>query len=386
MSSSLNEFAAGKLADLESKTLKRTLKVDWRTDGLWIERNGRRMLSFSCNDYLNLSHHPKVKAAAKEAVEVYGAGAGASRLITGNHPLFDQLERKLAAFKGTEAACVFGSGYLANIGIAPTLMREGDVIFIDEWAHACMFSGAKLSGADVLVFRHNDLAHLSDLIATHRASHDHALLLTDGVFSMDGDLAPLDKMSALCDAHDIWLLSDDAHGLGVVGNGRGAAHAFGDINVPLQMGTLSKSAGSYGGYLCASKAVIDFIKTRARTVVYSTGLPPASAAAALAAIDIMASDQDLVAQPLAKAQRFTRAANLPLATSAVVPVILGSAERALAAQAELEKAGFLVVAIRPPTVPAGASRLRIAFTAGHPDAEIDRLARLVRAISGETPA
>ncbi|MET0181264.1 MAG: aminotransferase class I/II-fold pyridoxal phosphate-dependent enzyme [Caulobacterales bacterium] len=268
MSLSLKKFAADKLAVLESKKLKRTLKVDWRTDGLWIERSGRRMLSFSCNDYLNLSHHPKVKAAAQAAVETYGAGAAASRLITGNHPLLDELERKLAAFKGAEAACVFGSGYLANIGIAPTLMREGDVIFIDEWAHSCMFSGAKLSGATVYVFRHNDVSHLADLISMHRASHQHALVLTDGVFSMDGDLAPLDKISALCDENDIWLLSDDAHGLGVVGEGRGAAHAFGAINVPLQMGTLSKSAGSYGGYLCSSNEVIDFIKTRARTVVY----------------------------------------------------------------------------------------------------------------------
>lgn len=383
---SLDRFAAAKLEELEAQQLKRTLKLDHRQDGLWIDRGGRRLLSFSCNDYLNLSHHPAVKAAAKAAIDTYGAGAGASRLITGNHPLLHELEQKLARFKRTEAACVFGAGYLANTGIAPVLVKAGDLIIIDAWAHACLFAGAKLSEARTLVMRHNDVGHLEDLLTSERAAHRRCLVLVDGIYSMDGDLAPLDRISALCAAHDAWLLSDDAHGLGVAGGGRGAAHAFAGARVPLQMGTLSKAAGSFGGYLCASQSVIDLMKTRARTVVYSTGLPPASAGAALAALDIIENEPELVAAPIEKARRFCRALNLPDAQSAIVPVIMGEPERALAAARALEAQGFLIMPIRPPTVPVGTARLRIAFTAGHADADIDRLAEAVRVLMGEQAA
>jgi len=375
----LEDFAQTKLVGLEAKRLRRRLVETIRTDGLWVERDGRRLLSFSCNDYLNLTHHPAVKAAAIAAVETYGTGAGASRLVTGDHPLLARLEERLARLKGTEAACVFGSGYLANLGIIPSLVGVGDLILVDELAHACIRSGATLSGAEVAVFRHNDVAHLEALLRERRGECRHALVATDGVFSMDGDLAPLDALSDLCRAWDAWLLSDDAHGLGVVGGGRGAVRAFGGrAEVPLQMGTLSKAAGSYGGYLCASRAVIDLIKTRARTLIYSTGLPPAAAAAALAALDLIETNPALTAAPLAKARLFTRLAGVPEAASAVVPVLIGEAGAALDASRLLEAEGFLVVAIRPPTVPEGTARLRLAFTAGHSDAKIARLADLVR--------
>jgi 8-amino-7-oxononanoate synthase len=376
---SLQDFAAEKVAGLEARRLRRTLAETTRTDGLWVERDGRRLLSFSCNDYLNLTHHAAVKAAAIAAVETYGAGAGASRLVTGNYPLLARLEEQLARLKGTDAACVFGSGYLANLGIIPSLVGPGDLVAVDELAHACIRAGAKLSGAEGVVFRHNDVAHLEALLRERRQRHRHALVATDGVFSMDGDLAPLDLLSDVCRAWDAWLLNDDAHGLGVVGQGRGAVRAFeGRADVPLQMGTLSKAVGAYGGYLCASKPVVDFIKTRARTLIYSTGLPPAAAAAALAALDLIESDERLTAAPLAKARAFTRAAGLPEATSAVVPVIVGEAGAALDASRLLEGKGFLVVAIRPPTVPEGTARLRFAFTAGHPEDEVARLADLIR--------
>ena len=376
---SLEDFATEKLAGLGAKRLRRSLAETVRTDGLWVERNGRRLLSFSCNDYLNLTHHPAVKAASIGAVETCGAGAGASRLVTGNYPLLEQLEKRLARLKGTDAACVFGSGYLANLGIIPSLVGPGDLVAVDELAHACIRAGAKLSGAAIAVFRHNDVAHLEELLRERRDAHRHALVATDGVFSMDGDLAPLDALSDLCRAWDAWLLSDDAHGLGVVGGGRGAVRAFGGrAEVPLQMGTLSKAAGAYGGYLCASRAVIDLIKTRARTLIYSTGLPPAAAAAALAALDLIEADATLTAAPLAKALLFTRLGGVPEAASAVVPVLIGEAGAALDASRLLEAEGFLVVAIRPPTVPEGTARLRLAFTAGHSDAEIARLADLVR--------
>ncbi|MEJ0022498.1 MAG: 8-amino-7-oxononanoate synthase [Alphaproteobacteria bacterium] len=378
---SLDAFAEAKLAALSAQSLRRTLKEDRRIDGLYIERGGKRLLSFSCNDYLGLTHHPAVKAAACAAIEEFGAGAGASRLVTGNHPLLEKLEARLAAWKGSEAACVFSSGYMANVGIVPTLVGREDMILIDELAHACLWAGAQLSGAKICVFRHNDCDQVLDILKAERAAHRRAMLLTDGVFSMDGDLAPLDVLAAHCADYDCWLMSDDAHGLGVVGGGRGAAHEFPGVSVPLQMGTLSKSAGSLGGYLCASQAVIDFMKTRARTLIYSTGLAPANVGAALAALDIIESEPERVATPRRLAQRFTAALNLPAAQSAVVPYLLGDAERALAAARELEEQGFLAVPIRPPTVPAGTARLRFAFTALHPEAEIDRLASAVRALA-----
>ena len=376
---SLDAFASAKLSELEIAHQKRTLVDTAREDGLWVTRGGRRLLSFSCNDYLNLSHHPKVKAAAIAAIERHGAGAGASRLITGNHPLFAELETRLAELKQTQAACVFGSGYLANTGIIPTLVGPRDLLLVDELAHACLWAGAQLSRATVHIFRHNDCNHAEELLGQHRGRHERALIVTDGVFSMDGDLAPLDALSALARRHDVWLMSDDAHGLGVLANGRGSAFVRGaKAPVDLQMGTLSKALGSYGGYLCASRPVIDLIKTRARTLVYSTGLPPASAAAAIAALDVIESDAELVARPLAKAQAFTRACDLPIAHSPIVPLIVGEERAALDASRVLENEGFLVMAIRPPTVPAGTARLRFAFSAGHPDSEIARLAAIVR--------
>jgi 8-amino-7-oxononanoate synthase len=377
--SSLDSFAAAKLDALERAHLRRTLADSAREDGVWIERDGRLLLSFSCNDYLNLTHHPKVKAASIATIEKYGAGAGASRLVTGNHPLFAQLETRLAKLKQTEAACIFGSGYLANAGIIPVIVGEGDLLLIDELSHSCLWAGSQLSRATVQMFRHNDLAHVEELLKAQRAKHKHALIVTDGVFSMDGDLAPLHELGRLAQAHDTWLMSDDAHGLGVLANGKGSVFANGiKAPVDLQMGTLSKSLGSYGGYLCASQPVIDLIKTRARTLIYSTGLPPASIAAALAALDIIESDPELTARPLANAQAFTRALNLPLAASPIVPLVIGEETAALEAQHILEREGFLVTAIRPPTVPPGTARLRLAFTAGHAASDIERLAAIIR--------
>ncbi len=373
----LDSFATERLAALEARGLRRALAETERTEGIWATRGGRRLLSFSCNDYLNLARHPAVIEAAVAAARRYGAGAGASRLVTGNHPLYAALEDRLARLKGTEAALVFGSGYLANAGIIPALAGAEDLVLLDELAHACLWTGARLTRGRVLAFRHNDAAHAGDLLATHRAAHPHAVIATEGVFSMDGDRAPLAALAALAERHDAWLLADDAHGLGVLGGGRGAVAAAG-ARVPLQMGTLSKAAGSYGGYLCASRAVVELMANRARTLVYSTGLPPATVAAATAALEIIARDPALTARPLANARAFTRAAGLPEAESAIVPVVLGAERAALAASRLLEEEGFLVAAIRPPTVPDGTARLRLAFTAGHAEADILRLAAIVR--------
>jgi 8-amino-7-oxononanoate synthase len=381
---SLDDFAAVKLAELEGEKLLRSLVDTTRLDGIWALRNGRRLLSFSCNDYLNLSQHPSIKRQAIAALERYGVGSGASRLVTGNHPLFAALEARLARFKQAEAACVFGSGYLANIGIIPALVGPCDLVLLDELSHACLWAGARLARANVIAYRHCDLAHVEMLLNQHRQSHGRALIATDGVFSMDGNLAPVGALAALAHRFDAWLMTDDAHGIGVVGSGRGSTFAAapgadGHVPaVPLQMGTLSKALGAYGGYLCASATVIALIQNRARSFIYETGLPPAMVAAALAALDLIERDPTYAALPLAKAKSFTRRAGLPEAASPIVPLIVGDAETALAASRLLEAEGFLVIAIRPPTVPAGTARLRFAFTAQHQDEEIERLAGIVR--------
>ena len=365
---SLDVFARSKLDALDAARLRRSLTATERGPEAAATRGGRALVSFSCNDYLGLSHHPRVIAAGRAALEAYGAGAGGSRLVTGDHPILAELERRLARHKGAEAALVFGSGYLANIGITPALAGPGDLVLLDELSHACMWAGARLSGARVMGFRHNDAGDLGAKLAEHRAAHPRALVLTERVFSMDGDRAPLSDLLGVARDFDAWTLVDDAHGLGIVEDGPRA---------PLEMGTLSKALGSYGGYLCASRAVIDLMTSRARSFVYTTGLPPASTAAALEALTILEEEPERCARPLALARRFTARLGLPEAQSAVVPVLVGDAQSALAASASLEAAGFLVVAIRPPTVPAGTARLRIAVSAAHTETQVDALAEAV---------
>jgi 8-amino-7-oxononanoate synthase len=376
---SLDTFAQDKLDELKRRHLYRALNETVREDGIWIERNGRPLLSFSCNDYLNLTQHPVIKQAAIAAIAEYGAGSGASRLVTGNHPLYAKLESRLAQFKHTEAACVFGSGYLANTGIIPVVIGRDGLVLLDELSHACIYAGAQLSRGTVATFRHNDVTHARELLSVHRGDHDHAIIVTDGVFSMGGDLAPLGELLALAEDYDAWLMSDDAHGLGVIGAGRGSSFVGNShIPIPLQMGTLSKAVGSYGGYLCASASVIELLRNRARTLIFSTGLPPACVGAAIAALDLIERDPNYAAQPVRKAKAFTKRAGLADAQSPIVPIVVGDEETALAHSRLLEEEGFLAVAIRPPTVKPGTARLRLTFTAQHPDDQIKRLADIVR--------
>lgn len=342
-------------------------------------QSGTELVSFSCNDYLGLSQHPEVVAASVEATKRFGVGAGSSRLVNGNHPLYVELERKLAALKSAEDAVVFGSGYLTNVGVITALVGGPDLIILDELCHSSLLTGARTSGSRVVEFRHNDTQHLGELLRAERSTHRHCLILTDGVFSMEGDLAPLPALAALAAEHDAWLMADDAHGLGVVGDGRGSGFAHGEpVAVPLQMGTLSKAVGCYGGYLCTSRDVAELLRNRARSFVYSTGLPPGTVAAASRALDFIATDKDLVRRPMTRAQEFTTALAVPPATSAIVSLRIGSAERALAASAALRAAGFLVAAIRPPTVPPGTSRLRVTFSAAHTPEQVAALAAAVR--------
>lgn len=368
----LDDTLKQKLAVLDAKHLRRVPVACEQLAGMRVRKGAAELVSFSGNDYLGLSRHPKVLAAAEVALKRFGAGAGASRLVTGNHPLYEQLEATLAAYKGTEAACVFGSGYLANIGIIPALVGKNDLIVADRLAHACMLDAARLSDASFFRFAHNNLNHLRTLLEQNRADFQNCLILTETIFSMDGDAAPLEDLAALATEFDCWLMTDDAHGLGLL-------HPAWSNPVPLRMGTLSKSAGSYGGYLCASATVIDYVKSTCRSLIYSTGLPPATVAASIAALEVMRDEPGLGKKALANAQVFCEAAGLAPSPSAIVPVLIGEADDALTAAALLEEKGFLVAAIRPPTVPEHTARLRVAFSALHEEKDILALAAIVKA-------
>lgn len=376
---SLEELALSKLDSLQRSDRRRSLRTMSRRAGAIVNSGTAELVSFACNDYLGLSHEPDVIAASIEATRLYGVGAGASRLISGNHPLYETLERRLAELKSTEDAIVFGSGYLANVGVIPALVGLRDMICLDELSHSCLLSGAQLSRSALMPYRHNDAGHLESILESQRSRHRRCLILTEGVFSMDGDLAPLPELAELAARYDAWLYCDDAHALGVIGNGRGAAFAWTPpAHVPLQMGTLSKAAGAYGGYLCATRAVCDFVRNRARSLIYSTGLPPGTIAAAIKSLEIIASGPAVLDRPLALARLFTRLTGLPDAVSPIVPLIIGDSRATLEASAALERRGMLVPAIRPPTVPAGTARLRIAFSAMHGEDQVAELARHVR--------
>ena len=378
---SLNRFASRKLAGLERRNLRRKLAQTQTLDAVAVERDGQRLINFCSNDYLGLSHHPEVIEASRQAVLEHGTGSGASRLVTGGHPLLFELEQRLAAFKGTQDCIIFGSGYLANLAITSALLGSTDLVLIDEYAHACLHSGAQLSRARVEMFRHNDMDDLAAKLEATRSDARNAMILTDGVFSMDGDIAPLPALLELAEQYDTWLLVDDAHGIGTVAGGRGAAHVFTPAaKAPLQMGTLSKALGSYGGYLAASHQVCELLRTRARPLVFTTAPPPAAIAAALKALDLIEQQPDLCERPLELARRFCAAAGLPDPASPIVPVILGDETRALEASERLRQAGLLVAAIRPPTVPKGTARLRVTFSAAHSETDVDRLAKAVQDI------
>jgi 8-amino-7-oxononanoate synthase len=364
----LVDFARAELLATARQSLARSLKETERLGGGRVRRGDKEYVSFSCNDTLGLAHDPRVIAAAREALERFGAGAGASRLVTGSHPPYATLERQLAALKGTERALVFGSGYLANLGVIPALVGPDDLVLADRLSHACTWDGSRLSRATVMRFDHNRVNHCADLLKEHRSRFGRCLILTETVFSMEGDRGPIAELAALARDHDAWLLTDDAHGLGICS----ASEA------DVQMGTLSKAAGSFGGYVCARSEVIALFENKARTLLFATGLPPASIAAATAALAIIEEEPVRIETAIENARRFTRALGRQPAQSPIVPVIVGEAETALAAAATLEAHGYLVVAIRPPTVPPGTARLRFAFSAMHRAPDIDRAASLLK--------
>ncbi|MBI1364581.1 MAG: aminotransferase class I/II-fold pyridoxal phosphate-dependent enzyme [Alphaproteobacteria bacterium] len=364
----ITAFAEEKLRALEARSLRRRLAPTVRGAGARATRAGRELISFCDNDYLGLSTDPRVVAAAARAAREYGAGAGSARLITGDCPLNAALERKIAAMKESPACRLFGSGYLANIGVVPALVGAGDLIVMDELSHSCLHAGARLSGARIERFRHNDVGEARRALRERRGG-GRALLLTETIFSMDGDAAPLPALAEICEETGAWLMTDDAHGFGVVKI---------DNPAPIQMGTLSKAVGAYGGYVCGPAALIDLLTSRARSFVYTTSLPPPVLGAALEALAIIAAEPERSARTRANAALFADLVGLARPAAAIVPAMIGEAARALDLSERLADKGFLVSAIRPPTVPEGTARLRFTFSAAHAQSDIRALAEATR--------
>jgi 8-amino-7-oxononanoate synthase len=386
----MQDLFAEQLKALRSASLDRHLFEINSPQGPEIEIAGRRLLNFSSNDYLGLANDPRLREAAISAVEEFGVGAGASRLISGTQSPHARLERALATWKRIEAALCFSSGYAAALGTIPALVTKNDVVLLDKLCHASLIDAAKLSGAILRVFPHNNLRKLESHLEWARRKHagKRLLIVTESVFSMDGDRAPLRELVQLKKRFGALLMLDEAHAVGVIGqNGRGlAAGEKVSEEVDVQMGTLSKALGASGGYICGSRTLIEWLINRARSFIYSTAPAPAIAAAALAAVDFLASPQGeerrlLLWERIRLMQGLLPRAGLNEeqsgARSAIFPWIVGDEEAALNLAAALQNEGFLVPAIRYPTVAKGAARLRITATAAHEEPQIRALCKAI---------
>jgi 8-amino-7-oxononanoate synthase len=374
----LDQWLGLRLAEIDSAHLRRRLRRLDSPQGVEVVLDGRAVLNFSSNDYLGLANDPRLKAAAAAALARFGVGAGSARLICGSQSPHLSLEAGLATFKRTEAALTFATGHAAALGTIPALVGSEDVIILDKLSHACLVDAARLSGATIRVFPHNHLGKLESHLRWARENYAKAnvLVVTESVFSMDGDLAPLREIVELKDHFGAWLLVDEAHGVGVLGpHGRGLAAELGVADrVDIQMGTLGKALGASGGAICGSARLIDFLVNRARSFIFSTAPVPAAAAAAAEAVRLLDTGE---AEPLREKLWTNIRALEPVATSAIVPRLLGDEAEAVAASARLLEAGFLVPAVRYPTVARGAARLRITLSAAHSEEQIARLAKVL---------
>lgn len=365
-------------ATLKQFGLRRSLRTVMSAPTGTINLDGRDVVLLGSNNYLGLSTHPRVIAAAVEATQTFGTGASGSRLISGNSELYTTLEANLAETKGTKAALVFSSGYAANTSVIPVLAGEGDLILSDALNHASIIDGCRLSRATKKVYQHCDVEHLKTLLSESPAFR-RRLIVTDGVFSMDGDIAPLPDICDLAARHDAMVLVDDAHGFGVLGkDGGGTVSHFGlDEESIIQMGTLSKAVGALGGYIAGSRILIELLINRARGFIFTTGLPPATLAAANTALDLIRSTPNLRERLFSHAKCLKTAlidlgyTLLPSETQ-ILPVVLGSPQRATRVAESLLAEGVFAPAIRPPAVPSGTSRLRLTVMATHTEAEIQQ--------------
>ena len=366
-----------RLQQMDNQSLTRRLHTLGSATGPTIQFAGRTVILMASNDYLGLATHPDVIQAAIQATTRYGAGAGAARLVCGTLPSHTELEQTLATFKQTPSALVYGSGYLANLGVIPSLITQGGQIFADRLCHASLIDGARLSRADLRIYKHRDLNHLESLLKRTRPGRP-VLIVTDGLFSMDGDLAPLPELATLAERFGATLYVDDAHGTGVMGHsGRGTLEHFGvEDRIPFHMGTLSKALGSSGAYIVGPTDMIQYLINTSRPFMFTTAPPPASAAAACAALTVLQQDPSRRARLWRNRDHLlaglTRLGfQLTESASPILPILIGQAEKALAFAEQLLAQGVYAPAIRPPTVPDGSSRIRTTITAEHSPEQID---------------
>lgn len=367
-------FIDDKLKAIKDAGLYRSLSLTQGPQGPKVKINGTDAILLCSNNYLGLANHPKIKEAAIKAVEKYGFGSGASRLVSGNMELHAELEQRLARFKGVEAVLFFNSGYHANIGIISALVGRGDVIFSDKLNHASIIDGGILSRAKFVRYPHKDINELEDLLKKHSSQNAHhsTLIVTDGIFSMDGDIAPMKELLELADKYNCILMVDDAHATGVLGkNGRGTLEHFGIENPNIiQMGTLGKAMGCFGAYVAGSKKLVDYLINKARSFIYTTSLPPSVCAAGIAALDIIENEPQLLVDLRNRIVYFRtelKQAGFDTLNSEtqIIPILIGEAEKAARISRDLLDKGIFLQAIRPPTVPEGTSRLRVTLMANH---------------------
>jgi 8-amino-7-oxononanoate synthase len=373
-----------RLEALREQGLRRELRRVDSAQGSRIKMGGKTFLNFSSNDYLGLTNHPALKETAIKAIEKFGAGAGASRLICGSLAPFHELEETLAAFKKTEAALTFSSGYATAIGTICTLLGKDDIIIIDKLVHACIVDAARLSGAKLRVFSHNDLNDLEEILKWANKSQianrkSQILVVTESIFSMDGDAASLREIVALKEKYGAWLMVDEAHATGLYGrNRRGLAEELGvSDRIEIQMGTLGKALAASGGYICGSRALVDFLVNRARSFIFSTAPVPAAAAAAKAAVQFVQSKSGEVRRDLL--WQHVKQFNSKF-KSAIIPIVISDENKAVEAAAKLHAQNIFIPAIRYPTVARGQARLRVTLTAAHTTEDVSRLIRALKTL------
>jgi 8-amino-7-oxononanoate synthase len=387
-SDSLTGRLRERLEDIERQGLTRRRRVLSSPQGVDITVDGRRLVNFCGNDYLGLANHPRVVQALIRGASDYGVGAGAAHLVCGHGRAHHELEESLAAFVGRDRALLFSTGYMANLGVVAALCDPGDRVFEDRLNHASLIDGARLSGARLQRYHHTDPTQVEGWL--ERAVDGTALIASDGVFSMDGDLAPIGELADLARARAAWLMIDDAHGLGVLGaTGGGVIEQAGltQDDVPILVGTLGKAFGTFGAFVAGSSELIEYLIQRARTYIYTTALPPAVAVATRAALDLAREEtwrREHLMHLIRGFRQGARQLGLDLLDSAtpIQPVLVGDNRTALTAGAGLEARGFLVAAIRPPTVPVGTARLRVTLTAAHTEIQVDRLLEALAAQPG----
>ena len=375
-----------RLDERKEKQLYRTRRIAESAQQVEMLVDGRKLISFCSNDYLGLANHPQVKQAFIKAANEYGVGSGAAHLINGHSKLHHQLEEALAEFTGYPRALLFSTGYMANLGVAQALLGRGDTVLEDRLNHASLIDGGLLSGARLMRYAHNDVVDLNSKLTSRNTGNK--LVMSDAVFSMDGDIAAVTQLVATCRQHDAWLMLDDAHGFGVLGtDGKGILqHTLtAPEDVPVYMATLGKAAGTAGAFVAGSEALIETLIQQARTYVYTTAQPPAIAAATLASLQIIQQQPERREQLNDNIERFRQCAQragvtLTDSNTAIQPVIIGDVAQTLALSNKLFDSGFLVTAIRPPTVPEGTARLRITLSASHTPQHIDQLCDALSAV------